>query len=214
MLLFFNYNNYHLVLYFLQSNIKSKIFCFCQYTPNANGTPSGKMTIDFSKLDEKLGEGVAEGIWMLIRDAVAQEMHGVTTTLSEVLKIVSPTSKTESRDSKLPDTAPSAEPSDVPIVNKRSSRCKGIKRGQTSQVKRTLLYEDKLPPGRPWLYYSAYDPIWTGKTCHMEELVTNAHCDGTRKTLHKLMPGKQINGDVLVLVCSMLTYGTFGIKDR
>ncbi|MED6221008.1 hypothetical protein PIB30_050361 [Stylosanthes scabra] len=192
-----------------------------QYTLNATVTPLRKTSIDFSTLDEKLGEGVAEFIWIMIRDAVAQEMHG------------------------LPDTAPSAELSDVPIVNKRSSRCKGIKRGLTSQVKRTLLYEEKLPPGRPWLYYSAYDPqmdeedmphcldlafrptkgmkffgselafaayIFGNNLNLEEELVTNAHCYGTRKTLRKLMPGKPINGDVLVLVCSMLTYGAFGIK--
>ncbi|MED6226711.1 hypothetical protein PIB30_106405, partial [Stylosanthes scabra] len=49
-----------------------------------------------------LEEGFAEGIWMRIRDAVAQEMHGVITTLTEVLKVVSSSSKTESRDLKLP----------------------------------------------------------------------------------------------------------------
>ncbi|MED6189064.1 hypothetical protein PIB30_092083 [Stylosanthes scabra] len=182
---------------------------------------------------------------MMIRDAVTQEMHEVTTILSEVLKVVSPSSKTKNHDSKLPDIAPSAELSDVPMVNKRGSRCKGTKRGRISQVKKELHYEEKLPPGRPWLYYSAYDPNMDGEdmphcldlafrpTKGMkffgpelafaayifgnnlkleEELVTNAHCDGTRKTLLTIMPGKPIIGDVLVLVCLMLTYGPFGIK--
>ncbi|MED6109204.1 hypothetical protein PIB30_031306 [Stylosanthes scabra] len=196
-----------------------------KHTSNAAVTSLGKPSMDFSRLDEKLGDGVVEDIWRMIRDAVAQEMHQVTTTLSDLLKVVSPLSKTGIRDSKLPDTAPLAELSDVPMVKERSSRCKGIKRGQISQVKRTLLYEEKLPPGRPWLYYSAYDPhmdeedmplcldlafrptkgmkffgpelafaayIFGNKLNPEEELVTNAHCDGTRKTLHKLMPGKQI----------------------
>ncbi|MED6172625.1 hypothetical protein PIB30_051761 [Stylosanthes scabra] len=149
-----------------------------QNPPNATVTPLGKLRIDFSMLDEKLGEGVAVGILMMIRDAVAQEMHG-----------------------------------------------------------RELLYEDKLPPGRPWLYYSAYDPNMDGEDMpHCldlvfrprkgmkfygpelafatyifgnnlkleEELVTNAHCDGTRKTLHTIMPGKPIIGDFAQ--CSLMSH--------
>ncbi|MED6157931.1 hypothetical protein PIB30_028116 [Stylosanthes scabra] len=89
--------------------------------------------------------------------ACSHASNGVTVPphflTAKVLKIVSPSSKPESR----------AELSDVPIMNKRSSRCKGIKRGQTSQVKRTLLYEEKLPPGYPWLYSSAYDPHMDGE---------------------------------------------------
>ncbi|MED6110356.1 hypothetical protein PIB30_042002 [Stylosanthes scabra] len=48
-----------------------------QRTLNATVIPLGKTSIDFSTLDEMLGEGVAEGIWMMIRDAVAQEMHEI-----------------------------------------------------------------------------------------------------------------------------------------
>ncbi|MED6183895.1 hypothetical protein PIB30_042126 [Stylosanthes scabra] len=201
-----------------------------KFPPDATVTPLRKSSIDFSTLDEKLGECVAEGILMMICDAVAQEMHGVTTILSEILNVVSPSSKSESRDSKLSNTAPPADLSDVPMVNKRSSGCKGTKRGRTSQVKRELNYEEKLPPGRPWLYYSAYDPNMDGEdmphcldlafpptkgmkffgfdlafaayifgnTLKLEEeLVTNAHCDGTRKTLRTIMPGKPISGDSL-----------------
>ncbi|MED6204756.1 hypothetical protein PIB30_011728 [Stylosanthes scabra] len=106
-----------------------------KFTPNAAVTPLGKPSMDFSRLDEKLGDGVTEDIWRMIRDAVAQEMHQVTTTLSNLLKVVSPLSKTGICDSKFPDTDPSAELSDVPMVKEKSSRCKGIKHGQTSQVK-------------------------------------------------------------------------------
>ncbi|MED6194556.1 hypothetical protein PIB30_029713 [Stylosanthes scabra] len=61
-----------------------------KHTPNAAVTPLGKPSMDFSRLDEKLGDGVAEDIWRMIRDVVAQEMHQVTTTLSDLLKVVSP----------------------------------------------------------------------------------------------------------------------------
>ncbi|QHO16002.1 hypothetical protein HN51_031378 [Arachis hypogaea] len=43
-------------------------------------------------------------------------------------------------------------------------------------------------------------------------LVPNDHCSGTRKTLLTIMPGKPIIGDVLTLVCSMLTKEYFGPK--
>ncbi|MED6119705.1 hypothetical protein PIB30_014077, partial [Stylosanthes scabra] len=48
----------------------------------------------------------------------------------------------------------------------------------------------------PELAFAAY--IFGNNLNLEEELVTNAHCDGTRKILHKLMPGKQINGDVSI----------------
>ncbi|QHN84324.1 Ulp1 protease family, carboxy-terminal domain protein [Arachis hypogaea] len=52
-----------------------------------------------------------------------------------------------------------------------------------------------------------------GKNMDPEEvLVPNDHCSGTRKTLLTIMPGNPIIGDVLTLVCSMLTKGHFGPK--
>ncbi|QHO25027.1 Ulp1 protease family, carboxy-terminal domain protein [Arachis hypogaea] len=43
-----------------------------------------------------------------------------------------------------------------------------------------------------------------------EVLIPDDHCMGTRETLLTIMPGKAIIGDVLTLVCSMMTKGPFG----
>ncbi|RYR78270.1 hypothetical protein Ahy_A01g003013 [Arachis hypogaea] len=45
-----------------------------------------------------------------------------------------------------------------------------------------------------------------------EVLIPNDHCSGTCKTLLTIMLGKLIIGDVLTLICSMLTKGRFGPK--
>ncbi|XLU54077.1 hypothetical protein S245_048725, partial [Arachis hypogaea] len=42
-----------------------------------------------------------------------------------------------------------------------------------------------------------------------EVLIPDDHCMGTRETLLTVMPGKPIIGDVLTLVCSMMTKGPF-----
>ncbi|XLR68822.1 hypothetical protein S83_019494, partial [Arachis hypogaea] len=154
--------------------------------------------IDLSALDEKFGKSVAEALSMMIHEAVVQ---GITAVLPEIVKTVR---KNCNLRKKHPPGSPWIyyDNHDPNMDGDDMPRCLDLLFRPTKEMK----FFNKELTIAAYIFGNNMDP--------KEVLVPNDHCSGTRKTLLTIIPGKPIIGDVLTLVCSMLTKRYFGPKEN
>ncbi|XLR15601.1 hypothetical protein S83_043539, partial [Arachis hypogaea] len=142
-----------------------------------------------------LGKGVVEALSTMIREAV---VDGITTVLPKFVETVGSSSKIESHSVKLSDIAPAVTPPSDSLKRFLDAN---------PAIKNYILERSFLQAVHGFITIITIQ-IWMKMTCHMEVLIPDDHCMGTRETLLTIMPGKPIIGDKIVLSSKQKCSGT------